>query len=84
VARPQTWIPVLLALAAGCVDAVSFVVLHHVFTANMTGNDTLLGIAAGQGAGKAFVPLVVAVIAFVVAVVLGTLWIELMTRRGIE
>jgi uncharacterized membrane protein YoaK (UPF0700 family) len=35
----------LLAVAAGCVDAVSYLVLGHVFVANMTGNTVLLGIA---------------------------------------
>ena len=41
---------VLLALtfAAGCVDALSYLGLSHVFTANMTGNAVLLGLAIGQ------------------------------------
>lgn len=34
-----------LTFAAGCVDAISFVGLGNVFTANMTGNTVLLGIA---------------------------------------
>jgi uncharacterized membrane protein YoaK (UPF0700 family) len=38
----------LLACAAGAVDALSFLRLGDVFTANMTGNAVLLGIAAGQ------------------------------------
>lgn len=44
---------VLLSLAAGCVDAVSYLGLNHVFTANMTGNTVLLGIALGQAQGQA-------------------------------
>jgi uncharacterized membrane protein YoaK (UPF0700 family) len=36
----------LLACAAGCIDAVSYLALGHVFVANMTGNTVLLGIAA--------------------------------------
>jgi uncharacterized membrane protein YoaK (UPF0700 family) len=41
---------VLLALAftAGCVDALSYLGLSRVFTANMTGNAVLLGLAIGQ------------------------------------
>src|SRR5215470_8216887 len=41
---------VLLALtfAAGCVDALSYLGLSHVFTANMTGNAVLLGLAIGR------------------------------------
>jgi uncharacterized membrane protein YoaK (UPF0700 family) len=34
-----------LSIAAGCVDAISFVGFNQVFTANMTGNMVLLGIA---------------------------------------
>lgn len=34
-----------LSIAAGCVDAISFVGFGQVFTANMTGNMVLLGIA---------------------------------------
>ena len=45
----------LLALtwAAGSVDAISFLALGRVFTANMTGNTVLLGLhlAQEQGAG---------------------------------
>ncbi|MFC7103480.1 DUF1275 family protein [Nonomuraea rubra] len=38
-----------LALAAGAVDALSFLALGQVFTANMTGNVVLLGLALGYG-----------------------------------
>lgn len=39
----------LLAWAAGSVDAISYLALGHVFTANMTGNTLLMGMNAGQG-----------------------------------
>jgi uncharacterized membrane protein YoaK (UPF0700 family) len=38
-----------LTLVAGAVDAVSYLGLGRVFTANMTGNLVLLGLAVGQG-----------------------------------
>ena len=38
----------LLAVAAGCVDAASFLGLGQVMTAAMTGNTVLLGLALGQ------------------------------------
>ena len=41
----------LLACAAGAVDALSFLRLGDVFTANMTGNTVLLGIAVGERQG---------------------------------
>src|SRR3954469_8546715 len=44
---------VLLALTmvTGLVDAVSFLGLGHIFTANMTGNVVFLGFAAAGAAG---------------------------------
>ncbi len=42
-----------LALAAGFVDAASFLGLGRVFTANMTGNTVLLAIALARGSGNA-------------------------------
>ncbi|MGB6644341.1 MAG: YoaK family protein [Candidatus Cybelea sp.] len=40
-----------LSLAAGCVDAISFLRFGDVFTANMTGNTVLLGIAIASRVG---------------------------------
>ena len=42
----------LLSAAAGCVDALSYLGLGQVFTANMTGNTVLFGIALGQAKGE--------------------------------
>jgi uncharacterized membrane protein YoaK (UPF0700 family) len=39
----------LLTWVAGTVDAIGYLGLGHVFTANMTGNAVLLGLAFGQG-----------------------------------
>ena len=39
----------LLTWTAGSLDAISYLQLHRIFTANMTGNTALLGIALGQG-----------------------------------
>ena len=39
----------VLTLAAGSVDAISYLGLGHVFTAMMTGNTVLLGLALAQG-----------------------------------
>jgi uncharacterized membrane protein YoaK (UPF0700 family) len=72
----------LLALAAGAVDAVSFITLHQTYTANMTGNSTELGIASGLTHTALVVPLVVAVVVFVVAIAAGTGLVEIATRRG--
>ncbi len=58
-----------LSVAAGCVDAISFVGFGQVFTANMTGNMVLLGIAAVTRFGTlpvtiGFVAPLIAILAF--------------------
>src|SRR6267154_6066046 len=42
---------IALTFSTGLVDAVSFISLGHVFTANMTGNIVLLGFAVGGATG---------------------------------
>jgi len=51
--RPYVLTPVLLGLTAvtGLIDAVSFLALGQVFTANMTGNVVFLGFAASGAPG---------------------------------
>jgi len=67
---------VVLALVAGCVDAISFERVFDVFPANQSGNAVFLGIALGHGrAGTAWRP-AVAILAFgigvTVAIVIGS------------
>lgn len=64
---------VLLACAAGCVDALSYLKLGHVFTANMTGNTVLLGLALGQLQGFAVLRTGLALLGFGVGVAIATL-----------
>ncbi len=47
--RPTDLGLVLLALASGGSDAISFLMLGRIFTSAMTGNTALLGIAVGEG-----------------------------------
>ena len=63
-----------LSFAAGCVDAISFVGFRGVFTANMTGNTVLLGIALASRFGAVprnlgIVPPLIAIAAFVVGAI---------------
>jgi uncharacterized membrane protein YoaK (UPF0700 family) len=62
----------LFTWAAGSVDAIMYLA-GHVFTANMTGNAVLLGIAAGQGKGTDAVHSVIALLSFVAGVVIGAM-----------
>src|SRR4029450_9728069 len=58
-----------LAFAAGCVDALSYLGLSRVFTANMTGNAVLLGLAIGQTEELQVAHSSAAIVGFVIGVV---------------
>jgi uncharacterized membrane protein YoaK (UPF0700 family) len=68
--RRRDFLLVALTFAAGSVDAVALLRLD-VFTAVMTGNIVLLGLAVGQGAFGNALRSVVALIAYGVGVVVG-------------
>jgi uncharacterized membrane protein YoaK (UPF0700 family) len=53
-----------LTAVTGVVDAVSFLGLGHIFTANMTGNIVFLGFAIGGGAGVSIARSLTALSAF--------------------
>jgi uncharacterized membrane protein YoaK (UPF0700 family) len=61
----------LLTGAAGYVDAVSYLALGRVFTANMTGNTVLFGLAIVQGDGDAVLRTALALGAFVGGIAIG-------------
>jgi len=66
----------VLTWAASGVDAISYLGLGHVFTANMTGNTVLLGLAIGQGQGLAALRSIIALVAFAVGAALGAIVVE--------
>src|SRR5215469_9460336 len=68
---------VLLAIAAGFSDTLGYVALGRVFTANMTGNTILLGLAIGQGHVQAALRSVAALVGFAFGVLLA----EMITER---
>lgn len=68
----------LLACVAGAVDAISYMRLGHIFTANMTGNTVLLGLALGQAESRALLRSSMALVGFIGGASLGT-WV---TSRG--
>lgn len=63
----------LLGLAAvtGLIDAVSFLALGHVFTANITGNVLFLGFAIAGVPGLSAAPSLAALLAFLVGAMVG-------------
>jgi uncharacterized membrane protein YoaK (UPF0700 family) len=72
---------ILLAFGAGAVDAISFLGLGRVFTANMTGNIVLLGLAAGSSAGSEATRSGISLVAFIAAVAVA-LWLSHRSRHG--
>jgi uncharacterized membrane protein YoaK (UPF0700 family) len=59
---------VWLAIGAGAVDGISFFGLGRVFTANMTGNIVLLGLAVGRASGSEAIRSGISLVVFAVAV----------------
>jgi len=73
---------VTMTVLTGAVDAVSYLALHHVFVANMTGNVVFLAFALAGAAGFAWAASVEALIAFAIGAALGgRLAIRLPSRR---
>ncbi len=73
----RNFLLLMLCLTAGIVDVIGFLELGHVFTANMTGNIVLLGMAIGQSQELAVLRALVALIGFMAgnvagAVIIGT------------
>ncbi len=73
-ARQERIVPLLLYLftaVTGLVDAVSYIGLGHIFTANMTGNIVLLGFAFAGVPGLSALRSLTALAAFLVGAVIG-------------
>jgi uncharacterized membrane protein YoaK (UPF0700 family) len=68
----------LLALTwtAGSVDAISYLGLGHVFTAMMTGNTVLLGLALAQGEVWAVLRSIIALVGFAAGAAVSALVVE--------
>src|SRR3954454_15582087 len=69
----------VLTISTGVIDAVSYLGLGHVFTANMTGNIVLLGFGVAGSAGLPVVAPIVSLAAFLVGSAVGG---RLVARRG--
>jgi uncharacterized membrane protein YoaK (UPF0700 family) len=78
----KAWLALMLALTAGCVDAVGYMVLWNVFTAHMSGNSVSAAVHTGEGkSAEAFhrgfpIPF------FVLGVALGAMLSEALARSG--
>ncbi|WP_093185572.1 YoaK family protein [Sanguibacter gelidistatuariae] len=61
----------ILSVVTGLVDSLSYLMLGHVFVANMTGNVIFLGFAVGGAEGFSIVTSITAILAFSVGALLG-------------
>ncbi len=66
----------LLTWTAGCLDALSFLGLGHVFVANMTGNTVLFGLAIAQGDWLEMLRSLISMLGFSLGALGGTLLVE--------
>ncbi|MFI0353587.1 YoaK family protein [Actinomadura sp. 9N407] len=69
--RTRTLLLVALTFGAGVIDIIGFLGMHQVFTANMTGNIVLFGLAAGEANGADLARCGVATLAFALGLLLG-------------
>src|SRR5579862_4031154 len=61
----------VMTAATGIVDAVSYLGLGHIFTANMTGNIVMMGFSLGGAYGISFSRSVIALLCFMLGSVMG-------------
>ncbi|ASB89478.1 UPF0700 transmembrane protein YoaK [Bacillus sonorensis] len=62
----------LLCLTAGIVDVIGYLSIGHVFTANMTGNIVLLGLAIGHSLQKTVMYSLTALLGFIIGVIIAS------------
>jgi uncharacterized membrane protein YoaK (UPF0700 family) len=81
VRHPLTVLLLTLTFSTGLVDAVSYLGLGRVFSANMTGNIVLLGFGIAGGYDLPIVAPIVALLAFLVGAALGGKLAQLIAHR---
>src|SRR5258707_11484062 len=67
-------LPLLLYIATattGLIDAISYLALGHVFTANMTGNVVFLAFAVGGAPGLSITRSLTALVSFLIGALIG-------------
>src|ERR1700741_241826 len=72
--RPNNTLPLLLHIATaitGLIDAISYLALGHVFTANMTGNVVFLAFAVAGAPGLSIARSLTALVAFLIGALIG-------------
>jgi uncharacterized membrane protein YoaK (UPF0700 family) len=73
-----------LTMVGGFVDAVGYIALFEVFTANMSGNSVHVGMYLGQRNWQELLRPLCAIVSYVVGVALTRITVEIAGRRGIR
>jgi uncharacterized membrane protein YoaK (UPF0700 family) len=81
VRHPLTRALLVLTFTTGLVDAVSYLALGHVFTANMTGNIVLLGFGIAGSGGLPVVAPIISLAAFLVGAGAGGVLVKRLGKR---
>jgi uncharacterized membrane protein YoaK (UPF0700 family) len=81
VRHPLTRALLVLTFTTGLVDAVSYLALGHVFTANMTGNIVLLGFGIAGSGGLPVVAPIISLAAFLLGAGVGGVLVKRMGKR---
>ncbi len=77
----QAAVTLLLSWTGGAVDAIGYLLLYRLFTAQMSGNTVALAVALGRGDRRIIVERGSAIAAFVAGVLLGACLLEIAKRR---
>jgi uncharacterized membrane protein YoaK (UPF0700 family) len=77
-------VALFLTVAGGFVDAVGYIALFEIFTANMSGNSVHLGINLGQGNWMELLRPLCAIVSYVVGMALTRIAIEIAGRAGLR
>lgn len=80
----KSWMALLLACVAGCVDGVGYLVLFHLFTAHMSGNSVAFGIAISEQHWSDVLRHGIPIPLYVVGAAMGALAIEVARRRSVR
>lgn len=81
VRHPLTRALLVLTFTTGLIDAVSYLALGHVFTANMTGNIVLLGFGIARSGGLPVVAPVISLVSFLLGAAGGGVLVKRMAER---
>jgi uncharacterized membrane protein YoaK (UPF0700 family) len=83
-ARGKVAVALSLTAVGGFVDAVGYIALFEVFTANMSGNSVHIGISLGQRNWMELLRPICAVVSYVVGMTLTRITVGIAGRRGIR